>query len=109
MKQAVVDYVNKPVRPEKLYEVVRQHAKGHFYKDQLKTLQATEKPFRRSRTSLACTAGIRGEHHCRMLKKAAQQGRSKRGSDAYSIRYGEAPLSKARTKLADFFSILLGV
>jgi response regulator of citrate/malate metabolism len=37
MKQAVVDYLIKPVRPEKFYEVVRQHAKGHFYKDQFKT------------------------------------------------------------------------
>ena len=33
MKQAVVDYLIMPVRPEKLSEVVRQHAKGHFYKD----------------------------------------------------------------------------
>ena len=41
-----------------------------------------------------------------MLKKAAQQGRSKRRGDAYSVRYGE-PLSEARTPLADFFSILL--
>jgi hypothetical protein len=44
----------------------------------------------------------------RMLKKAAQQGRSKRRGDAYSVRYGE-PLSEARTKLADFFSVLLEV
>ena len=42
-----------------------------------------------------------------MLKKAAQQGRSKLRGDAYSVRYGE-PLSEARTPLADFFSILLG-
>ena len=44
----------------------------------------------------------------RMLKKAAQQGRSKRRGDAYSVRYGE-PLNEARTPLADFFSILLEV
>ena len=44
----------------------------------------------------------------RMLKKAAQQGRSKRRGDAYSVRYGE-PLSEARTPLADFFSVLLEV
>jgi response regulator of citrate/malate metabolism len=37
MKQAVVDYLIMPVRPEKLYEAVRQHAKGHFYKVQSKT------------------------------------------------------------------------
>jgi len=43
----------------------------------------------------------------RMLKKAAQQGRSERRGDAYSFRYVE-PLSEARTLLADFFSILLG-
>ena len=42
-----------------------------------------------------------------MLKKAVQQGRSKRRGDAYSVRYVEL-LSDARTKLADFFSILLG-
>ena len=43
---------------------------------------------------------------CRMLKKAVQQGRSKRRGDAYSLPYVE-PLNVARTKLADFFSILL--
>ena len=43
-----------------------------------------------------------------MLKKAVQQGRSKRRGDAYSVRYVE-PLSEARTPLADFFSILLGI
>jgi hypothetical protein len=41
-----------------------------------------------------------------MLKKAAQQGRSKRRADAYPLRYVEG-LSEARTMLADFFSILL--
>ena len=41
-----------------------------------------------------------------MLKKTVQQGRSKRGGEAYaSVR---EPLSDARTQLADFFSILLG-
>ena len=43
-----------------------------------------------------------------MLKKFVQQGRSTRRGDAYSVRYVE-PLSKARTPLAGFFSILLGV
>jgi hypothetical protein len=42
----------------------------------------------------------------RMVKKAVQRGRSKRGGEAYSLRYVE-PLSAARTKLADFFNILL--
>jgi hypothetical protein len=42
----------------------------------------------------------------RLLKKAVQQGRSKRRGDAYSVRYVE-PLSEARTTLAEFFSILL--
>ena len=42
-----------------------------------------------------------------MVKKAVQRGRSKRGGEAYSIRYVEPP-SAARTKLADFFNILLG-
>jgi hypothetical protein len=43
----------------------------------------------------------------RMLKKFVQQGRSRRRGEAYSVPYVEC-LSKARTPLADFFSILLG-
>jgi hypothetical protein len=35
-----------------------------------------------------------------------QRGRSKRRGESYSVPYVE-PLSDARTKLADFFSILL--
>jgi len=42
-----------------------------------------------------------------MLKMAVQRGRSERRDEAYSVPYVE-PLSDARTKLADFFSILLG-
>jgi hypothetical protein len=42
----------------------------------------------------------------RMFKKAVQQGRSERGGEAYSGPYVE-PLSDARTKLEDFFNILL--
>jgi hypothetical protein len=41
-----------------------------------------------------------------MFKKAVQRGRSKRRGEAYSFQYVE-PLSAARTKLADFFNILL--
>ena len=41
-----------------------------------------------------------------MIKKAVQQGRSERRAEAYSLEYVEG-LSDARTKLADFFSILL--
>jgi hypothetical protein len=41
----------------------------------------------------------------RMFKKAAQRGRSKRGSEAYSVRYVE-PQSDASTKLEAFFNIL---
>ena len=37
---------------------------------------------------------------------AVQRGRSERRGEAYSVPYVE-PLSDARTKLADFFSILL--
>jgi len=37
MKQGVVDYLIKPVRPENLTEVLSKHAKGHVYKDQFKT------------------------------------------------------------------------
>ncbi len=43
-----------------------------------------------------------------MVKKAVQRGRSKRGGEAYSVRYVEPP-SAARTKLADFFNILLSL
>jgi hypothetical protein len=43
-----------------------------------------------------------------MVKKAVQRGRSQRRGEAYSLRYVE-PLSDARTKLADFFNILLVV
>src|SRR5512147_3159230 len=42
-----------------------------------------------------------------MLKMAVQRGRSERRDESYSVPYVE-PLSDARTKLADFFSILLG-
>ena len=38
---------------------------------------------------------------------AVQRGRSEHRGEAYSVPYVE-PLSDARTKLADFFSILLG-
>ena len=41
-----------------------------------------------------------------MVKKAVQRGRSERRDEAYIVPYGEC-LSDARTKLADFFSILL--
>jgi hypothetical protein len=41
-----------------------------------------------------------------MIKKFVQQGRSEQGGEPYSLPYVE-PLSDARTKLADFFSILL--
>jgi hypothetical protein len=43
----------------------------------------------------------------RMLKKAVQQGRSERRTEEYPLGYVEG-LSDARTKLADFFSFLLG-
>jgi hypothetical protein len=42
----------------------------------------------------------------RMFKKASQRGRSERGGEAYSFSYVE-PLSDARTKLEDFFNIVL--
>ena len=44
----------------------------------------------------------------RMLKKAVQQGRSERRGESYFVGYVES-LSEARTKLADFISILLVV
>ncbi len=42
-----------------------------------------------------------------MVKKSVQRGRSKRGGEAYPVRYVEPP-SAVRTKLADFFNIQLG-
>jgi hypothetical protein len=44
----------------------------------------------------------------RMLKMAVQRGRSERRDEAYPLGYVES-LSDARTKLADIFSILLGI
>ena len=41
-----------------------------------------------------------------MFKKAVQRGRSERRPEAYLLGYGE-DLSDARTKLVDFFNILL--
>jgi hypothetical protein len=52
------------------------------------------------------TCGTRGEHSCRMLKMAVQQGRSERRAEAYPLGYVEG-LNDARTLLADFFSSLL--
>ena len=49
-----------------------------------------------------------GESMHRMFKKAVQRGRSEGRGESYSGPYGE-PLSDARTKLADFFNILLAV
>jgi len=43
-----------------------------------------------------------------MVKKAVQRGCSKRGGEGYSVWYVE-PSSAARTKLVDFFNILLGL
>ncbi len=43
-----------------------------------------------------------------MVKKAVQRGRGERRGESYSEPYGE-PLSDARTKLAGFFNILLGM
>ncbi len=41
-----------------------------------------------------------------MFKKTSRQGRNERRGEAYSVLYVE-PLSDARTKLEDFFNILL--
>ena len=46
--------------------------------------QAGEKLFWHSSTTRADTFGIRGEYTRRMLKKAVQQGRSKRRGEAYA-------------------------
>jgi hypothetical protein len=43
-----------------------------------------------------------------MLKQAVRQGRSERMPEAYPLGYVEG-LNDARTLLADFFSILVGL
>jgi hypothetical protein len=43
-----------------------------------------------------------------MVKKFVQRGRSEQRGEAYSVLYVE-PLRDARTKLADFFTILLRI
>jgi len=43
-----------------------------------------------------------------LRRSQVQRGRSKRGGETYSVQYVEPP-SAARTKLADFFNILLGI
>jgi len=43
-----------------------------------------------------------------MFKKTIQRGRSERRGEAYFGSYVE-PLNDARTKLVDFFNILLGL
>ena len=57
---------------------------------------------------MICIYCTTGEQSRRMLKKFVQQGRSERRAEAYPLGYVEG-LSDARTKLADFFSILLGL
>lgn len=37
LKQGVVDYLVKPVQPEKLTEIVAKHVKAHVYKDKFTT------------------------------------------------------------------------
>jgi FixJ family two-component response regulator len=37
MKQGVVDYLVKPISPEKLTESVSKHATSHVYKDTFRT------------------------------------------------------------------------
>jgi len=41
-----------------------------------------------------------------MVKKAVRRNRSERRGEAYAVRYVE-PLGDVRTKLADFFNILM--
>ena len=43
-----------------------------------------------------------------MVKKFVQRGRNEHRGEAYSVLYVE-PLRDARTKLADFFTILLRI
>ncbi len=54
------------------------------------------------------TCGTTGEQFRRMLKKAVQQGRAEFRLSTYPQEYVEG-LNDARTPVADFFSILLGL
>ncbi len=68
--------------------------------------QVVEKPFwHMGNTALLGDQG-RYQNSPQDVQKSVQRGRSKRGGQGYSVRYVEPP-SAARTKLADFFNILL--
>ena len=60
----------------------------------------------RARISMAHTCGTTGMHSRRMLKKAFQQGRRRVETGGYPLGYVE-DFDEPRTKLANFFSILL--
>jgi hypothetical protein len=70
-------------------------------------MQAVENLYRHDRISLFRTSGTTGAHRAgcskRLSSKAAASEEARR-----TLRYVE-PLSEARTPLADFFSILLGM
>ena len=70
--------------------------------------QAVETPFRHPENMGVLDVADQNRNTRRMFKKAVQRGRSKRSGEAYCFSYVES-LSVARTKLADFFNILLCV
>ncbi len=70
--------------------------------------QAVEKPFSHPWKSGPEKVSNNERTRHRMFKKVVQRGRSEGRGEAYSLRYVE-PLREARTKLAAFFNILLGV
>jgi hypothetical protein len=55
---------------------------------------------------MACTSGSRGVHPSRTLKKAVGKAAGESKPEAYPQGYVE-DFNETRTKLADFFSILL--
>src|SRR6266850_8460072 len=64
-----------------------------------------EKSCWHARTSMVRTSGTMGEHHAGCSKRPSSKAAASEEA-RHTLRYVE-PLSAARTKLADFFSILL--
>ena len=58
-----------------------------------------------ARTSMARTCGTTGEHHAGCSKRPSSKAAASERPEAYPLGYVEG-LNDARTKLADFFSIL---
>ncbi len=95
------------VRQKNINFFRRQAAADRNY-ERRKARLAAQKLFWQARTLMIRTCGTIGKPSRRMLKKAVQQGRSEWRTEAYPLGYVEG-LNDARTPLAAFFSILLGL